>query len=142
MIQFFLFTALLSVQFVEDTVANTYTYEAPQEIILEHQTVTAYSELDSCHYENCAMASGKRAYVGAVACPRSIKLSTTVLIDGTPFVCEDRTSEKHDGVFDIFMGYGLVSYEKAITFGRQKKQVQILQEDLWSQAEHTQKTGF
>ena len=99
--------------------------------------VTAYSNIENggCDDPDCIMASGKKAYIGAVACPRSIELSTTVIIDGTPFMCEDRTSKKFDGRFDIFMGYGKENYKKAIQFGRQEKQVQVLREGIRSQKE-------
>ena len=95
----------------------------PTETILAE--VTAYSEFDSCHYENCIMASGKRAYVGALACPRNISLETRVFIDGKEYVCEDRTNKDLNGRFDIFMGYGKESYQKAIEFGLQRKNVVI-----------------
>lgn len=87
--------------------------------------VTAYSEIDSCHYENCLMASGNKAYIGAIACPRYLPLYTRVVIDDNPYICEDRVSKQYPNRFDIFMGYGKESYEKAIHFGNQKKQVQI-----------------
>lgn len=89
--------------------------------------VTAYSEVDSCHYPNCTMASNKRAYVGAIACPRSIKLGTKVNIEGLgDYTCEDRTAEKYDGRFDIFMGYKEEAHIKALAFGKQTKKIIIL----------------
>ena len=81
--------------------------------------VTAYSEIDSCHYANCIMASGKRAYIGAIACPRDIKLGTKIKIANKWYICEDRTALSLDGRFDIFMGYGKKAYNKAIKFGKQ-----------------------
>lgn len=91
----------------------TITYQAP--VIV---AVTAYSELDSCHSgPDCLMASGKRAYVGAVACPRDVKLGDKVVIDGKNYTCEDRTAQKYDGRYDIFMGYGEESHKKALNFG-------------------------
>src|SRR3990167_4818389 len=50
-----------------------------QEVEME---VTAYSEYDSCHYEDCVMASGKPAYVGAIACPRGVKIGSEAHLDG------------------------------------------------------------
>jgi len=88
--------------------------------------VTAYSEYDSCHTgESCLMASGKKAYVGAVACPRNIELGTKVLISGTEYTCEDRTSLTYDGRYDIFMGFGDEGYNKAIAWGNRKLQITI-----------------
>lgn len=87
-------------------------------------TITAYSELDSCHYENCAMASGKPAYVGAVACPRHIPLGTKLEIAGLgEFTCEDRYSKRLEERIDIFMGYGQESYDWAVSFGKQQREV-------------------
>jgi hypothetical protein len=88
--------------------------------------VTAYSEFDSCHTgKSCLMASGKKAYVGAVACPRNIAIGTRVIIDNTPYICEDRTALRLDGRYDIFMGYGRASYNKAINYGKQIKKITL-----------------
>ena len=54
----------------------------PLKVEAYQATVMAYSELDSCHFPNCIMSSGKRAYIGAVACPRKYKLGTKVNIGG------------------------------------------------------------
>mgnify|MGYP001561690730 CR=1 FL=1 len=86
-------------------------------------TVTAYSELDSCHYENCLMASGKSAYIGAAACPRVMALGTKIIIEGQSYICEDRTSKLYDGRFDLFFGYGEESYRRAKQFGIQNKEI-------------------
>jgi 3D (Asp-Asp-Asp) domain-containing protein len=94
-------------------------------------TVTAYSEYDSCHTgSTCLMASGKKAYVGAIACPRKYKLGTRVVIDTTPYICEDRTATSVDGRFDIFYGYGQEAYDKAIQFGKQTKTITIINNGL------------
>lgn len=115
----------------------TYVREEPEPAYrVVTAEVTAYSEVDSCHYKNCAMATGNRAYIGAVACPRSIELYTRVVIDGKPYICEDRTHKDYDGRFDIFMGYGKENYKKALTFGKQTKEVQVLPKGVWTQEEH------
>lgn len=75
--------------------------------------VTGYSAIESCTYENCIMASGKPAYKGAVACPRSIPLGTKVEILGKEFTCEDRTHPRYDGRFDIFYGYTQLDHDRA-----------------------------
>lgn len=101
-------------------------YQAPRGPIQEVRAiVTAYSEIDSCHYENCVMASGSRAYIGAVACPRDVSLGTRVVIAGKEYKCEDRTHQNFDGRYDIFMGYGADSYEKAVEWGRRELAVII-----------------
>jgi 3D (Asp-Asp-Asp) domain-containing protein len=89
--------------------------------------VSAYSEFDSCHTgKSCKMKSGKKAYIGAVACPRNIKLGTKVKIFGKIYICEDRTAEWVDGRYDIFMGYGQESYDKAIQWGVKKTEVELI----------------
>lgn len=86
--------------------------------------VTAYSAIDSCHTgPDCLMASGKSAYVGAVACPRVIPLGTKVQIGSRLYTCEDRTARWVDGRFDIFMGYGTEAHAQALSFGRQRHTV-------------------
>lgn len=87
--------------------------------------ITAYSEIDSCHYEGCPMANGVKAQVGYVACPRSMQHGTKVEIDGVKYECGDRTAKRFDGRFDIFMGYGQESYDKAIEFGIKEKEVLV-----------------
>ena len=104
---------------------NTYYVEMGQEIKHITAEVTAYSEFDSCHYPNCVMASGKRAYVGAIACPRNIPLGTKVVIDGAEYTCEDRTAKYLDGRYDIFTGYRQEAYDKALKFGVQVKSITI-----------------
>lgn len=99
-------------------------YQAPTTTPIQ-ATVTAYSEIDSCHYENCVMASGKRAYVGAIACPRNIPLGAEVMIAGETYRCEDRTNLALDGRYDIFMGYGKESHRRAIEYGIQTNEISI-----------------
>lgn len=84
-------------------------------------SVTAYSSIDSCHTGvSCLMANGKKAHLGAIACPRSVKLGTRVTINGTTYTCADRTARWVDGRYDIFMGYGQEAYDAAIKFGNQR----------------------
>jgi 3D (Asp-Asp-Asp) domain-containing protein len=81
-------------------------------------TVTRYSSVESCHLPHCIMASGKSAYIGAVACPRRIMLGTRLRIAGRLYVCEDRTAKRYDGRFDIFTGYGQAAHQEALRFGK------------------------
>jgi 3D (Asp-Asp-Asp) domain-containing protein len=88
--------------------------------------VTAYSELDSCHYKGCPMANGKKAQVGYAACPRDIKLGTKIEIEGIgELICGDRTAKSLDGRYDVFMGMGNESYIKAKEFGIKELEVRI-----------------
>jgi 3D (Asp-Asp-Asp) domain-containing protein len=89
--------------------------------------VSAYSELDSCHTgKSCLMANGKKAHLGAVACPRSIPLGSHVLIAGQRYTCEDRTAAWVDGRYDLFFGYGIVAHQKALEWGIKTLEVTIL----------------
>lgn len=98
-----------------------------QEQSIGTREVTAYSEFDSCHTgASCKMASGKRAYVGAIACPREFKLGTKIKINDTIYQCEDRTASWVDGRFDIFMGFGQEAYDKAIQWGVKNLEVKIV----------------
>ena len=122
---------LLTIEMIESPVLHLDrpTKAKSEEIPGVLRQVTAYSELDSCHTgKSCLMASGKKAYIGAVACPREIKLGTKVIIDNTPYICEDRTSAQHNGRYDIFYGYGKESYKTALQFGVQSKEVRIFKD--------------
>lgn len=90
--------------------------------------ISAYSSVESCHTgRDCLMASGRQAYIGSVACPRTLKLGTRVVIGGLgEFVCEDRTAERLEGRFDVFMGYGGEAYQRAKNFGLKKLKVEII----------------
>lgn len=77
---------------------------------------TAYSaSADETDSYPLIMASGKMVYVGAVACPRSMKFGTRIEVRGLGvFTCEDVMALKHDGNFDIFK----VTTKEALQFGR------------------------
>lgn len=83
-------------------------------------TVTAYSPRETCpegKAENCINASGKRPREGSsIACPRRIKKGNGILVMGERFTCDDRTSRKYDGRFDLYVD----DYAEAIKFGKQK----------------------
>lgn len=85
-------------------------------------TVTAYTPLETCtSIETCIMANGQRVYDGAVACPRKYDFGTKVEILGKVYECTDRTAEKFDGRFDIFM----FNHEEALTFGKRHVKVYV-----------------
>lgn len=88
--------------------------------------VTGYSSLDSCNTKLCLMASGKSAYIGAVACPTKLHLGTTVQINGKVYTCEDRTAKRFNGRYDIFFGYGKEAHQKALTWGIKRLDVSIV----------------
>ena len=72
---------------------------------------TQYSRADSCHNiknGHCLMASGRAVYAGAVACPKFLPLGTTIRLDDKIYTCEDRYSERLDGLrglptIDVFV---------------------------------------
>lgn len=64
------------------------------------------------------MASGKKAYVGAVACPRDWKLGTIIRIDEVEYICEDRYNKNLEDRIDIFFGYGQEAHERALQYGK------------------------
>jgi 3D (Asp-Asp-Asp) domain-containing protein len=85
---------------------------------------TAYSEYDSCHYDNCIMANGERAYVGAVAC-NCLPIGTEIEVAGVKYVVRDRHSKQLECRVDIFFGGGIDAYNKAIQYGKQIKTIKI-----------------
>ena len=90
--------------------------------------VSAYSELDSCHYptsEGCLTASGKIARVGMVA-TNLYPFGTKLKIGNKIYIVEDRISKKYNDRCDIFMGYGKESHQEALKFGIQYLPVEIL----------------
>lgn len=87
--------------------------------------ISAYTAIETCG-DTCNMKSGKKAYVGAAACPRHIELGTWVLIDGYgTVICEDRTADWTDGKFDIFFGYSEADYQRALQWGVQTRKITI-----------------
>ena len=88
-------------------------------LILMTASVTMYNS-------GTTTASGKKVYVGATACPRSIKLGTKVEIDGKAYTCEDRTAKwvekKFGPTFDI---YSTSSTPELFQFGRKKMTVKL-----------------
>ncbi len=94
-------------------------------------TATWYSRKDSCHNpvikagkKLCLTAIGRDTVEGrTVACPRDIKLGTRIRINGTEYICEDRTAEwvqrRNGPTFDIF-------HEQNPGWGKMAVQVEIL----------------
>lgn len=89
--------------------------------------VTAYSEIDSCHYFDCRMANNRRAEYGYVACPRNIKLGTQYEIMGLGyFICGDRYAKRLSDRLDVFLGYGFNNYQQALNWGKKTMFVRIV----------------
>lgn len=105
----------------------------------ETATVTAYSELDSCHNKtkagDCITASGhvlqsKDAWQLA-ACPRKYPLGTLVEFwtgqEPLYLTCVDRTARYLDGRFDVWVGYGREAHEAALDFGKKQWQLESVE---------------
>jgi 3D (Asp-Asp-Asp) domain-containing protein len=86
--------------------------------------VTKYSPKETCPDRPCIMASGEKAYEGAVACPRGVKLRSIAIIDSKVYVCHDRTNKRLDGRYDIFTN----DYSDAINWGKQRKTIVVIPE--------------
>jgi 3D (Asp-Asp-Asp) domain-containing protein len=88
--------------------------------------ISAYSELDSCHYPTkdgkCLVASGKIAEIGMVA-SNLFPFGTKLLIGGQEYVVEDRISKRYNNRLDIWQGYGEEAYQTALQKGIQYKEV-------------------
>lgn len=69
------------------------------------------------------MASGKKVYKGAIACPAFLKLGTKVEIKGRTYTCEDRMGLKYrDGNYiDIWFE----DCQDALNWGRRKIEVKL-----------------
>ena len=87
--------------------------------------ITAYTAFETCFNSPCIMANGQKAFVGALACDRSIPLGTVVNIDGVGFVCSDRYNKRLGTRFDMFKGYTKTEYNTAIKFGTVNKVIYV-----------------
>ena len=67
-------------------------------MVTGYNTVPGQTDSTPCIAASGADICGRH---DAVACPRRIKLGTTVEIRGTTYVCEDRLAKKYDTRFDI-----------------------------------------
>jgi 3D (Asp-Asp-Asp) domain-containing protein len=94
-------------------------------------SVTAYT-LKECYHNKGKTASGEMVRTGIVAVSpdlerKGFKLGTKIKIsDMGTFIVKDRTSRRNRGNVDIYM----LSYEKALQFGRQKHTLVQNQEGL------------
>lgn len=102
--------------------------EAPVSVaIKEAWSVAEFSaytaSVDETDASPLIMASGKEVYIGAIACPRDIKLGTTIEVKGHGvYVCEDRMNARYTNHFDLFM----LTKAEAREFGRKSLQYKII----------------
>jgi len=86
--------------------------------------ISGYSaELSQTDSDPETMASGKKVYLGAIACPRRYPFGTKIEIRDNTYTCEDRMALKNDGKFDILFS----TRAEAIQFGRRTLTIRILQ---------------
>ena len=103
------------------------TYNSP--ILIKEQTyatITAYNTVPEQTWgDPCISASGDNicGKKNVVACPRSIRLGTWVIIDNEYYQCLDRLALKYDNRFDISFDKDI---EGAKEFGKQNKEVLII----------------
>ena len=84
----------------------------------EEGEFTAYSSGDGFTPSN-TMASGKKVYEGAIACPSGYEFGDKIEIEGLgTYVCQDRMAKRfrNGNYFDVYMD----SVIEAKEFGRQK----------------------
>lgn len=81
--------------------------------VAEFSAYTA--SVDETDANPLVMASGKMVYVGAIACPASMKFGTKIEVRGVgEFTCEDRMNSRYSEHFDIFK----MTKDEAFKFGR------------------------
>ncbi len=91
----------------------------------EKAEFSAYTaSVDETDENPLIMASGKIVYIGAIACPRHVKLGTVIeLKSGVRYTCEDRMNIRYKNNFDIFM----TSKGEALDFGRKYLEYKVIQ---------------
>jgi 3D (Asp-Asp-Asp) domain-containing protein len=97
--------------------------KAQQDAILGE--FTAYnSEVGQTDADPEIMASNKKVYAGAIACPTKYAFGTKIKVAGKTYTCEDRMAERYrDGeYFDIWMESGIA----ADNWGRQTLEYEII----------------
>jgi len=102
--------------------------EEVAEIVEEELKVAEFSAYTSREEETDSnpftMASGKRVYEGAIACPTKYSFGTKVKANGSIYICEDRMAKRfrEGNYFDIWFN----NYDDAISFGRRDLEYKIL----------------
>lgn len=111
---------------VLDTPEGDVSYEAfPPEGIKLTGIFSAYSADESqTDSDPLTMASGKKVYQGAIACPSKYEFGTKIVVNGREYTCEDRMNARYRDkeYFDILMS----SYEEAIQFGRKQLEFHVI----------------
>ena len=98
--------------------------EYGEDYVEREALVFAYtSSEDQTDEDPLTMASGKKVYYGAIACPVMLEFGTKVEIGGKVYTCEDRMAERYrkEWAFDIWMDNG----SSATYHGVKKETVKI-----------------
>ena len=92
------------------------------------EVLITYYGKESCTNKECRTASGEVAHVGGVACERSIKLGTTIIIGGERYVCNDRYALWLDKkrLYPTVDIYTDASESVSLAFGLHKETVAII----------------
>lgn len=84
-------------------ISNEAPVAGPQKLEEVVAIVTGYSSTpDQTDDTPEIMASGKKVYEGAAACPRKYKFGTKIEVNGKLYTCEDRMHIRFDDRFDIW----------------------------------------
>ena len=86
---------------------------------------SAYSaDVNQTDSDPLTMASGKKIYDGAIACPIKYEFGTKIIVEGKEYICEDRMNSRYRDkeYFDILMS----SYDEAIQFGRKELEFYVV----------------
>jgi len=89
---------------------------------------TEYTKIETCPNHQCHTADGRIPEKDKVAaCPRRLRLGTRLLVADQEYTCTDRTANRFDGRFDLYHGATETDYEEAIKYGKQVKEITILE---------------
>lgn len=110
--------------FLSSTLATPVFQTPPQAPVIITAEISAYTaEVAQTDLDPETMASGKKVYLGAIACPRLYPFGTKVEILGKTYTCDDRMNIRYTNTFDIFMW----DRAEALQFGRRKLEIKIYQ---------------
>lgn len=111
------------IQYDPKPIAQVKRAEGQQEVITA--TVFKYnSEVSQTDDTPLYTANGEKVHVGSLGCPSRYPFGTKVIIDGIEYRCNDRMAERYrnGNFFDIWAE----TYQEAIQFGKQTKEVTII----------------
>ena len=96
-----------------------------EELSEEMGEFTGYNaEVGQTDSDPLTMASGKRVYDGAIACPAKFEFGTKIKVQNKIYTCEDRMNKRYrySNHFDIFFE----TKDEAIKFGRRQLNFEVI----------------